>query len=604
MAVVESSVPRCAGASLRARLAVLVVCVPASGALGQEEGAARLRGRLAAEREAALAERLGFLDVGTDEHAGEALAARVGERLSALLALWRGDDPVAVERFLAADFEGDAPLPDLTPARVRGAFRLRAAPARSERPDGPPLGSAEWAAALGAWARRVGAGPPAPPKVKVIAVEADEAGARITARVSAHGTTPAGRRQHDAVWVCEWTAPPDGGEPLLRRLRVETLDEVTGPPTVLFADHARSALGTAPAVDARLGRGVEAWGSRLDAFLEVSALGHQGVAVGDVDGDGLEDVYLPQPGGLPNLLFLRRPDGSTVEGGRAAGVDFLDLSTSALLVDLDGDTDADLALAMGDRLVLLANDGEGVFTPRAVHDAPFAMSLAAADPDGDGDLDLYVCCYVSPYADETAPVPYHDANNGEANLLLENEGGFAFRDATAERGLDANNTRFSFAAAWEDYDGDGDCDLYVANDFGRNNLYRNEGGRFTDVAASAGVEDLSAGMGVTWADFDRDGHMDLYVSNMYSSAGRRVAYQRQFRPGGDEQTRAGLRRHARGNSLFRNRGDGTFEDVTLAAGAEMGRWAWGALFVDLDNDGWQDLFVPNGFVTNHRSDDL
>jgi hypothetical protein len=111
-------------------------------------------------------------------------------------------------------------------------------------------------------------------------------------------------------------------------------------------------------------------------------------------------------------------------------------------------------------------------------------------------------------------------------------------------------------------------------------------------------------MGVSWGDFDRDGLVDLYVSNMYSSAGRRVTYQRQFRPQADEALLGDFQRHARGNSLFRNRGDGTFEDVTLSVGAEMGRWAWGALFVDLDNDGWQDLFVPNGFVTNRRPDDL
>jgi hypothetical protein len=175
---------------------------------------------------------------------------------------------------------------------------------------------------------------------------------------------------------------------------------------------------------------------------------------------------------------------------------------------------------------------------------------------------------------------------------------------TVESGIDENNRKFSFAAVWEDYDNDGDLDVYVANDFGRNNLYRNDGGSFTDVAAELGVEDISAGMGVTWGDHDRDGWMDLYVSNMFSSAGGRITYQRHFRPGTDAQTLAELQRHARGNSLFRNQGGAGFEDVTPVAGAEMGRWAWGASFADIDNDGWQDLLVPNGFVTNARSDDL
>ena len=112
------------------------------------------------------------------------------------------------------------------------------------------------------------------------------------------------------------------------------------------------------------------------------------------------------------------------------------------------------------------------------------------------------------------PVPYHDARNGEPNALYVNGGDFAFRDAAAELGLDHNNDRFSFAAAWEDFDNDGDQDLYVANDFGRNNLYRNDGGRLRDVASELGAEDISAGMGVTWGDADGDGWMDLYVTNM------------------------------------------------------------------------------------------
>lgn len=588
----------------RGRRCGVAILALAGGAWGQRDGTPVLPGTLAAEREAAVAERLGYREVGTDEHEGEALGARAGERLKGLLAAWTEGGVEALEPFLSADFAGDPPLPALGPEFARGAFRLRAAPERDGRGEVPALARADWARALGAWLRDLGASPSAPPKVKVIAVERLAVGLRIRARISAQGESAVGRRQHDALWECDWTAAPRGEPVRLRALRVLGHDAVSGPPAPLFVDCAPSAFGGEPAYAAQLAHGVQEWGGRMDAALETSSLGHQGVAVADVDGDGLEDVFLPQPGGLPNLLFLRRGDGTAVERGRAAGVDHLDLSTSALLIDLDGDGDRDLALAMGDRILLSANDGRGVFAPRAVHDAPFAMSLAAADADGDGDLDLYVCCYVSPYADETAPVPYHDANNGQANLLLANDGEFRFHDATAERGLDENNTRFSFAASWEDYDDDGDPDLYVANDFGRNNLYQNDGGRFTDVAASAGVEDLSAGMGVTWGDVDRDGRVDLYVSNMYSSAGRRVTYQRQFRPGGDEAARAGFQRHARGNSLFRNRGDGTFEDVTLAAGAEMGRWAWGALFVDLDNDGWRDLFVPNGFVTSRRSDDL
>ena len=111
-------------------------------------------------------------------------------------------------------------------------------------------------------------------------------------------------------------------------------------------------------------------------------------------------------------------------------------------------------------------------------------------------------------------------------------------------------------------------------------------------------------MGVTWGDYDGDGRPDLYVSNMYSAAGKRVAYQRRFRADGSDDVRGSYQRHASGNTLFRNAGDGTFTDVTEKAGVAMGRWAWGSLFCDLQNDGWPDLLVPNGFLTQERSDDL
>ena len=202
-------------------------------------------------------------------------------------------------------------------------------------------------------------------------------------------------------------------------------------------------------------------------------------------------------------------------------------------------------------------------------------------------------------------MPYHDAKNGVQNVLLINDGDWEFRDATAEVGLDENNRRFSYAAAWEDFDHDGDMDLYVANDFGRNNLYRNDQGRFKDVAAEAGVEDMSAGMSVAWSDFDRDGHMDLYVGNMFSSAGNRITYQRRFQSqSSNRDVQSQFQRHARGNTLFRNLGNGKFDDVSVTSGVTMGRWSWGSIFADINNDGWDDLLVGNGMVTSKNPDDL
>ena len=122
------------------------------------------------------------------------------------------------------------------------------------------------------------------------------------------------------------------------------------------------------------------------------------------------------------------------------------------------------------------------------------------------------------------------------NRLLQNniatapDSAWEFRDVTRDVGLDVNNQRHSLAAAWEDFDNDGDQDLYVANDYGPNCLYRNDAGRFVDVAETAGVLDFGSGMSVSWGDYNRDGLMDLYVGNMFSSAGNRITTQDQFLP--------------------------------------------------------------------------
>lgn len=451
-------------------------------------------------------------------------------------------------------------------------------------------------------------------KFKVLSVEPEGELVRTRAYLHAKGFEADGASEVHATWDLRWTALPSEPADALPRIvqvEVEHHEEVrrSGTSQPLFAEATDAIFAPESSFDAQLRPDLEHWAARIDRTLGMSLIGHEGLALGDANGDGLDDLYVAQPGGLPNRLFVRQPDGTARDVAALAGVDFLDPCRSALFADFDNDGDQDLALELDPHILLLENDGSGKFTERARGSAPSTTSLSAVDYDSDGDLDLYCCGYILPDSANVTPLPYHDANNGRPNTLLRNDAtptgsAWNFADATRESGLDENNRRFSFAASWEDYDDDGDLDCYVANDFGRNNLYRNESGTFRDVAASAGVEDMAAGMGVSWGDYDADGDLDLYVSNMFSSAGERVAYQRQFHAADDAATRAGFQRHARGNSLFRNRGDGTFEDVSERAGVTMGRWSWGSLFVDLDEDGWQDLYVPNGFVTGQDPADL
>ncbi|MBM3757149.1 MAG: VCBS repeat-containing protein [Acidobacteria bacterium] len=376
-----------------------------------------------------------------------------------------------------------------------------------------------------------------------------------------------------------------------------------------FIDITERALGHNTIYREQLAKGLDDWRAVLDEATGVDVYGHNGISVGDYNGDGLEDLYVCQPSGLPNRLLRNNGDGTFDDVSATAGVDVLDATTMALFADFDNDRDQDLLLVAGTQIVLMVNDGKGHYSRRA--SAGFARaagtltSAAVADFDRDGWLDIYVCAYDFWTAGATydAPTPYYDATNGPPNQLYRNRGNGTFVDVTAASGMNANNNRFSFAAAWADYDRDGWPDLYVANDFGRNNLYRNRGdGTFEDVAARAGVEDLGAGMSVSWGDYDGDGWLDIYISNMWSSAGQRLTYNPAFTAGRERQ--AAFQRQAKGNSLFRNKGDGTFEDVSEKAGVEFGRWAWGSGFVDCDNDGRLDLLVKNGYITGPDTHDL
>ncbi|MEM9015698.1 MAG: VCBS repeat-containing protein, partial [Verrucomicrobiota bacterium] len=232
----------------------------------------------------------------------------------------------------------------------------------------------------------------------------------------------------------------------------------------------------------------------------------------------------------------------------------------------------------------------------------------------DGKVDLYVSGY-HPFGrkelrmDPVYPALSSNTEEGEPNLLYRNEieesGSWTFADVTEAAGLDQNNRGMTSGAAFEDYDADGDADLYVANDFGRNLLFRNEGdGTFVEVSETTGTGDSSFGMSATWGDANRDGLPDLYLSNMWSSAGQRVTTQSIFKPELGEKGRRGYLQLALGNTMLLNVDGQTFEDISMDAGVTMGRWAWASPYIDYNNDGWEDLFVANGFFTAPGPGDL
>ena len=440
------------------------------------------------------------------------------------------------------------------------------------------------------------------------------------------GRTKSGTLEQHATWVIRWAPGSGGSLPRMRSIRVVDFEQAATRQArgVFFSDCTESVLGSNASYANQFLRGMNYWFERIQDPRYSALLGNPGLAVGDVNGDGLDDLYVCQEAGLPNRLFIQNPDGSARDESASWGVDWLESSRSALLVDLDNDSDQDLVVAILGGVVVAENDGKGRFDLRdVVATSDDTMSLSAVDYDMDGRLDLYACVYMPHQGVESTDsvtLPgaavgsvVHDANNGGNNTLLRNQistdGTWRFADVTHDVGLDVNNRRFSFAAAWDDFDNDGDQDLYVANDFGRDNLYRNDStgsgtARFVDISETAHIEDCGSGMSITWGDYDRDGWMDAYVSNMWSSAGNRITFQSKYKSEAPEELRQRYQRLARGNTLLRNQGNGTFVDRSAPADVEVGRWAWGSNFVDVNNDGWEDLIVSNGYLTTEDTGDL
>jgi Tfp pilus assembly protein PilF/peroxiredoxin len=436
-------------------------------------------------------------------------------------------------------------------------------------------------------------------------VRYDIVGAGTTAyRVEHVGEWDMTWRKNASGWqATRWTAVSHVGS----RARSPIFNEITG-----------SALGQTDAFRRQLNIDLDSWMATFDSVLTRDSNGHHGVAIGDADGDGLDDLYVAQPAGLPNRLFRNRGDSTFEDITDRAGVGVLDDTAASLFADVDNDGDEDLVLATATQPLLFLNDGKGHFTqvPDGFKfDQPLKgllTSITMADYDRDGFLDLYLCVYSYFFGageDKAGtPAPYYDARNGPPGVLFRNDGHGRFVEATRGAGLDAGNDRYHFAAAWGDYDGDGWPDLLVSNDFGTKNLYHNLGRRdgkvtFEDVAAAAGVLDHGAGMSATFVDYDNDGKLDIYTGNMWSVPGLRITSAPTFMPDATPDVRALYKRHVRGNSLFKNLGDGRFEDKTIDARAQMGRWAWSSDALDFDSDGWDDLYIVNGMLTRGRDND-
>lgn len=344
-------------------------------------------------------------------------------------------------------------------------------------------------------------------------------------------------------------------------------------------------------------------GSLAKGYL-VETVG-SGVAIFDYNNDGLMDIFLVNGSSFqlldnPTLprtssrLFRNNGDGTFTDVTQASGLVNTGWGMGVAVADYDNDGHMDVFVTNFGTNALFHNDGNGTFTnvtrEAGLEGGNWSTGCAWGDYDGDGKLDLYVARYVD---FDRARIPRPGTGNyclyrgvpvacgprglpGLPDLFYHNEGNGKFREVSAQLGIVDSDKAYGFSVVWCDFDNDGRPDIFVANDSMPNYLWHNKGnGTFEEIGLEAGCALTADGrpqssMGIALGDYNNDGWMDILVTTFSEDY----------------------------NALYRNR-NGQFDDVTNEAGlgtTSFSQLSWGTGFIDIDNDGWKDLFVANGHI--------
>lgn len=344
------------------------------------------------------------------------------------------------------------------------------------------------------------------------------------------------------------------------------------------------------------------------------AFGGSGIAAGDINNDGHDDLLLLS--GLGNKLYVNDGKGHFTDVTQKAGLRWVRAQDNQpgeprqpIIADLDNDGWQDILITyVNDLHRVYRNKGDGTFDDVTATAGLGGESLVGGpatvfDYDGDGLLDVYIT-YFGNYLEGVLPTLKRRNTNGSPNKLFRNIGKFKFQDTTAGSGLD--NVGWGQAVTHTDFNGDGKPDLIVGNDFGVNSYYENTGnGKFVDVATKFGTDKPSYTMGIGLGDLNQDRVSDIYISNIVTmNKDEKYVLPSQDTTMKFNPDKLAKMRVVEANDLFMSKlsqeADGGAQELTFSQSAKVGRgysatgWSWDADFFDYDNDGDDDLYVLNG----------
>ena len=412
-------------------------------------------------------------------------------------------------------------------------------------------------------------------------------------------TDPIPGIQATSIWNTNWRV--DDKSLVLESIEIQAQEEALTNLTdgKLMLDCTASILQRCESLDSQLAFGLDQWSRRIPG---IDIVGNQGIAVGDINSDGLDDLYVCQPHGLPNLLLVQNPDGTVDDLSKSSKLDLLDESHSALIIDIDNDHDQDLVVTTDENLLLLSNKGNGEF--QLEHQLAIGrngQSISAADYDQDGDLDLFICKFQEINRQNDLlmfPAKLQTANDGGRNVLLRNDEGWNFKDVTEEVGITADNRFYSRSAVWVDHDYDGDLDLYVTNEFAADQFFENQNGWFSDISKEIGLKNAARHRSVSIGEFNRDGRLDFFVATDASLA---AISELSDDKTSSEADVANLAKSYTDENIIWFGAEANQEMIPyyLRAPIFSSDTAFGSAAGDLNNDGLDDLIVTNGFLTRY-----